>query len=136
VFLRVAATGPAVAVCRGVLEKEASIFGTELNHAIARAHYGSARYYYLRATVDWTKKATAQAGHGLRAAVDHVQQGLASAGVTLTTATRAALDEARLRAGKMIAETGFVLDRFGEGYRAVGQAIEGLGKELEQAPAH
>jgi hypothetical protein len=118
------------------MQKEASISGTELNHAIARAHYGSARLYNLQAMEDWTKKATAQAGHDLRAAVDHVQQGLASAGVTLTTATRAALDEACLLAGKMIAETGFVLDRFGEGYQAVGQAIEGLGKQLGQAPAH
>jgi hypothetical protein len=118
------------------MQQKAAVTGTELNHAIARAHHGSARHYYRQAMEDWTKKATAQAGHDLRAAVDHVQQGLASAGVTLTAATRAALDEARLLAGKMIAETGFVLDRFGEGYQAVGQAIEGLGKQLGQAPAH
>jgi hypothetical protein len=68
--------------------------------------------------------------------VDHVQQGLASAGGTLTAATRAALDEARVLAGKMVAETGFVVDRFGEGYQAVGRAIEGLGELLGQASAH
>jgi hypothetical protein len=118
------------------VQEEAPIAGTELNHAIARAHYGSARHYYRQAMEDRTKRASAQAGHDLRAAVDHVQQGLASAGVTLTAATRAALDEARLLAGKMIAETGFVLNRSGEGYQAVGQALEGLGKQLEQAPAH
>jgi hypothetical protein len=47
------------------MQKEAPISGTELNHAIARAHYGSARHYYLPAMEDWTKKATAQAGHDL-----------------------------------------------------------------------
>ena len=118
------------------MQQKAAVTDTELNHAIAHAHYGSARHYYRQAMEDWTKKATAQAGHDLRAAVDHVQQGLASAGGTLTAATRAALDEARVLAGKMVAETGFVLDRFGEGYQAVGQAIEGLGTRLEQAPAH
>jgi hypothetical protein len=118
------------------MQKEAPISGTELNHAIARAHYGAARHYYRQAMEDWTKKATARAGHDLQAATDHVQQGLASAGGTLTAASRAALDEARWLAGKMVAETGFVLDRFGEGYQAVGQAIEGLGKQLEQAPAY
>jgi hypothetical protein len=118
------------------MQQKAAVTDTELNHAIARAHYGSARHYYRQAMEDWTKKATAQAGHDLRAAVDHVQRGLASAGGTLTAATRAALDEARVLAGKMIAETGFVLDRFGEGYQAVGQAIEGFGEQLGQAPAH
>jgi hypothetical protein len=118
------------------LQEKAPVSGTELNHAIARAHYGSARHYYRQAMEDWTRKATAQAGHDLRAAADHVQQGLASAGVTLTAATRAALDEARWLAGKMIAETSFVLDRFGEGYQTIGHAIAGLGKQREQAPAH
>jgi hypothetical protein len=47
-----------------------------------------------------------------------------------------ALDEARWLAGKMIAGTGFVLDRFGEGYQTIGHAIAGLGKQREQAPAH
>jgi hypothetical protein len=102
------------------MRQKAAVTGTDLNHTIARAHYGSARHYYLQAMEDWTKKATAQAGRNLRAAVDHVQQGLASAGVTLTAATHAALDEARSLAGKMMAGTGFVLDRFGEGYQAVG----------------
>jgi hypothetical protein len=36
----------------------------------------------------------------------------------------------------MVAETGFVLDRFGEAYQALGQAIERLGEQLGQAPAH
>jgi hypothetical protein len=36
----------------------------------------------------------------------------------------------------MIAETGLVLDRFGEGYQTVGQAIDDLGKQLGQASAH
>jgi hypothetical protein len=118
------------------LQQKAAVTDTELNHAIARAHYGSARHYYRQAMEDWTKKATARAGHDLQVAVDHVQQGLASAGGTLSAASRTALDEARWLAGKMMAGTGFVLDRFGEGYQAVGQAIEGLGKQIEQAPAH
>jgi hypothetical protein len=118
------------------MQKAAPVSDTELNHAIARAYYGSARHHYRQAMEDWTKKATAQAGHDLRAAVDHVQQGLASAGGTLTAATRAALDEAGVLAGKMVAETGFVLDRFGEAYQALGQAIERLGERLGQAPAH
>jgi hypothetical protein len=112
------------------MQQEAPVSGTELNHAIARTHYGLAMHYYLQATEDWTKKATAQAEHDLRDAANHVQQGLASAGVTLTAATRTALVEARVLATKMTAETGSMLDRFGEGYRAVGQAIEELGKRL------
>ena len=85
---------------------------------------------------DWTKQATARAGHDLRAAVDHAQWALASAGGTLSAAARAALDEAGVLAGKMVAETGFGLDRFGEAYQALGQAIERLGEQLDQAPAH
>jgi hypothetical protein len=41
--------------------------------------------------------------------------------------------QAGVLAGKMVAEAGVGLDRFGEAYQALGQVIERLGERLGQA---
>jgi hypothetical protein len=44
------------------VQQQAPISGTELNRAIARAHYGSARHYYLQAMEDWTRRLPPEPG--------------------------------------------------------------------------
>ncbi|MFH1672954.1 MAG: hypothetical protein ABIF87_05965 [Pseudomonadota bacterium] len=74
----------------------------ELDNAFARAHYTLARHHYLKAVADWTKKETVRAGHALKAAAIHLEQGLAWAGRKLEAGAVAVFETARGLVGIML----------------------------------
>jgi hypothetical protein len=78
-------------------------------------------------------RAAKKAGYELKAAALYVEQGLAWAGQKADASGAAAIQGAQALAGKLIAEGGSVLDRFGQGYDAIGNAIEQLGQKIEPA---
>jgi hypothetical protein len=105
----------------------------QLDEAFGRVDHALAAHHHRMAKEFEAKKAAQKAGYELKAAALYVEQGLAWAGQKADASGAAAIQGAQTLAGKLIAEGGTVLDRFGQGYEAIGKAIEQLGQKI--APA-
>jgi hypothetical protein len=105
----------------------------QLDDAFGRADHALAAHHHRMAKEFETQKAAQKAGYELKAAALYVEQGLAWAGEKADASGAAAIQGAQTLAGKLIAEGGTVLDRFGQGYEAIGKAIQQLGQKI--APA-
>jgi hypothetical protein len=105
----------------------------QLDEAFGRVDHALAAHHHRMAKEFEAQKAAQKAGYELKAAALYVEQGLAWAGQKADASGAAAIQGAQTLAGKLIAEGGTVLDRFGQGYEAIGNAIEQLGQKI--APA-
>ena len=105
----------------------------QLDEAFGRVDHALAVHHHRMAKVFEGQKAAQKAGYELKAAALYVEQGLAWAGQKADASGAAAVHDAQALAGKLIAEGGSVLDRFGQGYDAIGKAIAQLGQKVEPA---
>ncbi|MFQ5848713.1 MAG: hypothetical protein ACE5IQ_13715 [Candidatus Methylomirabilales bacterium] len=115
------------------MERGTVTSGKALDDAFARAHRALARHHHLRAAESWNKKETVRAGHALKAAAIHLEQGLTWIGQEGETDGAAVGTRTRRLAEKLIDGVGCAPAEVGAGIDAIGAAIEKLGQTVEPA---
>ena len=100
----------------------------DLHTTFARVHRDLAEYYHHKASESWPKKAISQVGQNLKASALHLESAWKWSGHQLETGTRAAIDNAKHLANKIVEGAGWVAGEVSKGIDDLGKEIGKIGK--------
>jgi hypothetical protein len=115
----------------GRIEKGAVRSAADLDKAFFRAHHALAENYYYLASEYWGKKDVRKTGKHLHSLAESIERAVAWGGHKAEEGTYAAINEARILAGKMKEGAGWTEEEVDRGLEKLHAEIQKLGKEIE-----
>lgn len=121
---------PGTVPTTGEVARKAGV-SRNIDGIFARAHHALARHHHLKAKQSWDTGETTQAGHELKAAATHLQQGVVWVDHKLEEDGAHTITTAQRRAELLIEGAGVSPVEVGTGIEALGGEIEKLGRQAE-----
>ncbi len=115
----------------GRIEKGTVRSATELDNAFFRTHHALAENYYDLATEYLEQKNVAKTSNHLQSIAESIEQAVAWGGHKVEEGTRAAINDARILAGKMKEGAGWSEEEVRRGLKKLGEEIQKLDREIE-----
>jgi serine protease Do len=112
------------------VQKKAVLSVKKLDEVFAHAHHALAKYYQVKASESWARKAVSETSHDLKAAAVHLENALTWAGHRLETGSESPIKEAKQVAEKLEKGTGWVDSEVSKGINAIEREIDETGRRF------